>query len=63
MYDLLIHNGEIYDGSGAESFIGSVAVLDGKIVAVGADVAGPAKETIDAAGFIVTPALVRLVTD
>lgn len=62
MYDLLIHNGEIYDGSGAESFMGSVAVQDGQIVAVGAAVTGPAKETIDAAGSIITPAWVDIHT-
>ncbi len=40
-FDLLIKNARICDGSGGPSFTGSVAVRDGRIVAVG-DVAGDA---------------------
>ena len=47
-YDLLIKNGRIIDGSGTGSFIGDVAVQDGKIALVGrAD--GGAKRTIGGA--------------
>ena len=35
-YDLLIRNGTIVDGSGAEPYQGNVAILGDKIVAVGA---------------------------
>ena len=34
MYDILIKNGKVYDGSGAEGFVADVAVLDGKIAAM-----------------------------
>jgi len=61
-YDLLIRNGKIVDGTGAQAFIGSVAVLDGMIVAVGPDVAGTAKETIDASGMLITPGFVDVHT-
>lgn len=61
MYDLLIKNGTIYDGKGGEPFSGSVAVLDGRITAVGA-VTGEARKTIDADGRIITPAWVDIHT-
>ena len=35
MYDLIIKNGLIYDGTGSDPFEGDVAVLNEKIVEVG----------------------------
>ena len=43
-YDLLIKNGRIVDGSGMPSFMGDVAVKDGKIVELG-KLSGPAGQT------------------
>lgn len=54
MYDLMITNGSIVDGTGEPAFTGNVAVKDGKIVAVG-KVEGEAERVIDASGYIVTP--------
>src|SRR5947199_10675429 len=62
MFDLKIVNGTIVDGTGAPSFTGDVAVQDGRIVAVAADVEGDAAETIDAAGLVVTPGFVDIHT-
>jgi N-acyl-D-amino-acid deacylase len=62
MHDTIIRGGTIFDGSGGEGFAGDVAVRDGVIVAVGDDVAGPAKHVIDADGAIVTPAWVDIHT-
>ncbi|WP_082516241.1 N-acyl-D-amino-acid deacylase family protein [Sphingomonas sp. Leaf412] len=61
MYDLLIKNGIIVDGTGAAQFRGDVGVADGRIVAVG-EAAGTARETIDADGCIVTPGFVDIHT-
>ena len=36
MADILVVGGTIVDGTGAPSFVGDVAIADGKIVAVGA---------------------------
>jgi N-acyl-D-aspartate/D-glutamate deacylase len=60
-YDLLVKNGRIIDGSGTESYDGSVAVKDGRIVAVG-EISGEARETIDARGLAVTPGFVDVHT-
>jgi N-acyl-D-aspartate/D-glutamate deacylase len=61
MYDLLIKNGKLIDGTGAPMRVADVAVKDGKIAAVGA-VDGPAKRTIDATGLLVTPGFVDMHT-
>ena len=61
-YDLIIRNGEIYDGSGGDSFTADVAVRDGVIAAVGAGLTGEAAREIDATGKIVTPGFVDVHT-
>lgn len=61
MYDLLVKNGTVVDGTGAPRFRGDVAVQGDRIVAVG-QVSGTARETIDADGCIVTPGFVDIHT-
>ncbi|MGY6627050.1 MAG: N-acyl-D-amino-acid deacylase family protein [Oceanicaulis sp.] len=56
-YDLKITGGLIYDGSGGAPFTGDIAIRNGRIAAVG-DAPGEARETIDAAGCIVTPGFI-----
>jgi len=61
MYDLVIRNGKIYDGTGEPAFDGDLAIEGDRIVAVGAiddALVGPETETIDATGRIVTPGFV-----
>ena len=57
MYDLLIKNGRVADGSGMPSFITDVGVSDGKVVDVGR-LSGPAKRTIDASDRVVAPGFI-----
>lgn len=57
MFDLLIQNGTVIDGSGAEGFAADVAVKDGKIAAIGKNL-GAAAQVIDAAGLTVTPGFI-----
>jgi len=61
-YDLLIRNGTVVDGTGTDQFLADVAVRDGKIAAVGRDLAGSADEEIDATGSIVIPGFVDVHT-
>lgn len=60
-YDLVIRNGTLYDGSGAEGWRGDIAVSGGKIIATGA-IDGRGREEIDASGAIVTPGFVDVHT-
>jgi N-acyl-D-aspartate/D-glutamate deacylase len=54
MYDLVIRNATIIDGTGRPAFKGSLAVEQGRIAAVG-DVQGTGKKEIDAQGKLLTP--------
>ena len=56
-FDLLITHARIVDGTGAAAQNGSVAVLGGRIVGVGA-VTGPSVRTIDAGGRVVAPGFI-----
>ena len=58
---LVIRNGTIIDGSGAEPFEADLSVIDGKIHAIGANLPRGAQE-IDARGKIVTPGFIDLHT-
>jgi len=57
MFDLILKNGMIVDGSGDAPFVGDVALKDGKIAAVGGSLTG-AKECIDVSGLAVTPGFI-----
>ncbi len=59
--DLVIRNGLVYDGTGAEPFEADVAVAAGRIVGVG-KIAARGREEIDAKGLAVTPGFVDIHT-
>ena len=54
MYDLVIRNANIVDGTGIPAFSGDLAINNGKIAAVG-DVRTKGKKEIDAQGKLLTP--------
>lgn len=57
MFDLVIRNGLIVDGSGLPGRRGDVAISDGKVVSVGGR-AGEARREIDATGKVVAPGFI-----
>jgi N-acyl-D-amino-acid deacylase len=57
MYDLLIKGGRLYDGSGLPSYIGDVAVENGRIVESGR-LSGAARRTVNADGLAVAPGFI-----
>ena len=61
MYDLIIKNGTVYDGTGEKPFFADVAIKGNKIVAIG-DLEESSKEVIDAKGKIVAPGFVDIHT-
>jgi len=56
-YDVLIKGGRIYDGSGLPSYLGDVAVQDGRIVDTGR-INGSAKRVVNADGLAVSPGFI-----
>jgi len=63
-YDLVIRGGTIVDGTGSPGYVGDVAIRDGVVDALGADVdaAADATMTVDATGRIVCPGFVDIHT-
>src|SRR5271166_7028421 len=57
MYDLIIRNGTIVDGSGMPRFKADVVIERGRIAAIG-KIRESSRETIDAEGLVVSPGLV-----
>ena len=57
MYDLIIRNGTIVDGSGMPRYRADVAIEGDKIAAIG-KIRESARETIDADGHVVAPGLI-----
>ena len=59
LYDLVVRNGTVVDGSGRPSFRGDVGVKDGRIVAVGR-IREAAAEEVDAEGHLVAPGFIEV---
>jgi N-acyl-D-amino-acid deacylase len=62
MFDLKITGGTVVDGAGGPRYPADVAIAEGRIVAIGPAIEGEARESIDAAGQIVTPGFVDIHT-
>jgi len=61
MHDLVIDNALVIDGLGTPARRGGVAVKDGRIAAVGADL-GAASQRVDAGGLVLAPGIVDIHT-
>ena len=62
MYDLLIRNAQLLDGSAKPTFSGEIAIEQGRITAIGDLTDADAVQTIDAQGHIVCPGLIDIHT-
>jgi N-acyl-D-amino-acid deacylase len=61
-YDLLIRGGRIVDGTGNPAFHADLALTNGRIAAIGRNLAGSAREVIDASGAVVAPGFIDVHT-
>ena len=59
VHDVVIRGGSVVDGTGAGRRTADVAISDGRIVAVGADI-GAARQVLDADGLLVLPGWVDI---
>ena len=62
MFDLIIKNGRIVDGTGAPGFAGEVAIQQGKVATVAPRIAENARRVIDAKGQVVAPGFIDVHT-
>ena len=58
MYDLLLKGAHVVDPLNGVNGVADVAITDGKIAAVGRDLEGEAKETIDLTGLVLQPGII-----
>ena len=61
MYDSIIRNGTVIDGTGNPRFVADIGIKDGKIAKIG-QITDPATQEIDAKGKLVTPGWVDIHT-
>jgi len=62
MYDLIIRNGRIVDGTGRKAWVGDIGIDGDIIIEAGRDIGGTAHREIDAEGALVTPGFVDVHT-
>src|SRR5262245_20787466 len=62
VYDVVIANGKIVDGSGNPWFYADVAIKNGKIAKIGKVDSRMGKRVIDAKGMVVSPGFIDLHT-
>ena len=60
MYDLIIKNGKIADGTGGPWFQADIGVIDGKIATIGKLDEAESIEVIDAKGLVVAPGFIEI---
>jgi N-acyl-D-amino-acid deacylase len=61
-YDVIIHNGTIYDGSGEKPYIGDIAINGDTIAAVGDLSSANGTTEIEASGMAVSPGFINMLS-
>ena len=60
MYDLLIKNGTLMDGTGADARSADIGIINGRIAAIGDLQNEQAGQVLDAAGKVVVPGFIDM---
>jgi N-acyl-D-amino-acid deacylase len=62
VYDVIIRNGLVHDGSGGPPYVADVAVRDDIIARIAARIDGTGRQEIDAAGLAVAPGFINMLS-
>ena len=62
IYDIIIENGKIADGSGSNLYEANIYIRNGKIVIIGEQPAATASQILDATGLIIAPGFIDMHT-
>ena len=62
IYDYIIRNGTIYDGSGSEGYVADVAISGDRVTEIGLNLPGRGKKEVDASGMAVTPGYINMLS-
>jgi len=60
MYDLVLKNGKIVDGTGNPWYVADIGILDGKISMIGVVPSEQGKSSIDAGGLVIAPGFIDI---
>jgi len=58
MFDIVIKNGTVVDGSGKDGYRAEIGIKDGKILKIGSELEESAEKVIDASGSVVCPGFI-----
>ena len=62
VYDYIIRNGTIYDGSGSEGYVADLAISGDRVNEIGLNLPGRGKKEVDASGMAVTPGYINMLS-
>ena len=60
MFDVIIRNGKVVDGSGQKAYLADVGVENGRITEISPDLGADADEIVDADGCVVCPGFIDM---
>lgn len=60
MYDIIIKNGQIVDGTGEKSYFADIAITEGKIVKISENIEAESNKIIDAQNLVVSPGFIDM---
>lgn len=60
MFDVIVKNGKIIDGTGKDAYLADISIKDGTIVKIGDLKENKVKKVIDADGKTITPGFIDM---
>ncbi len=61
-YDLILRNGNLYDGHGGHAFVGDLGIIGDRIAQVGGSIAASARLELDATNLAIAPGFINMLS-